>query len=231
MKDNNTTESFGDNISIIGGKWTMRVPEGTEGATSRPISKGQNEGKLVWEKGWASLEGYVMSGGLKQVKSYGMQGEFVLKDGDEVSNIGIPVDGRYLGQFISCMPNINWSDKVRLELKKHATKKTKTGGDVFNLRVFQNGSPIYDYYREWKKDSTGKNVCTCLNGLPDKETTVRGDDYTKQENFLLDAFDSFFKTYSGSQVPVVPSTFEDKVPDSVTMSGESQVPSDDPFDD
>ena len=67
-----SNESAGgiDYITIFDGRLVQRVMEGTEGAISRELQKGDNAGKTVWEKTYSSVSGKITGGGIV-VKEFG----------------------------------------------------------------------------------------------------------------------------------------------------------------
>ena len=57
-------------LGVNDGKLVQRVPEGTEGSTSRQLKAGVNEGKTGFEKTYAAVTGLITSGGI-EVKDFG----------------------------------------------------------------------------------------------------------------------------------------------------------------
>lgn len=192
--DNNTTNNTfqGTSLSIVGGKFTIRVPEGTEGAESRELEKGKNAGTTIWELKYKSLEGLLVHGSIEDNEYIGKTAKVVLEDGPETYQVDLSLESSYLYQLIKHLPNINPIDAVRIELHDFISKKT--GKQKILLNLYQNGNKIKNFFEEWKKDSSGKNVCHCLNGMPPPEETRKGLDWTKQEDFLLGKFEEFFES-------------------------------------
>ena len=197
MALSNTTtniSSFGTTLTIVGGKFTMRVEKGTPGAEPRTLTKGKNEGMEVWELKYKSLSGFLV--GAEIVKGEYPGAEIRIADfrANDSYTIQFPLDSRYLYTFIKALPNIDTRKEVSLEIVQ-GKKKTKQGNPTYRLHVVQDGKLVKDYYTEWKKDASGKNVCHCINGMPDAEHTVRGWNFQRQEDWLLERFEEFFADY------------------------------------
>ena len=197
MALSNTTtnvSSFGTTLNIVGGKFTMRVEKGTDGAESRTLTKGKNEGMEVWELKYKALSGFIV--GAEITEGQYPSAEIRIADfrANDFYTIRLPLESRYLYTFIKALPNIDTSSEVSLEIVQ-GKKKTKQGNPTYNLHVVQNGKLVKDYYTEWKKESSGKPICSCINGMPDAEHTVRGWNFQRQEDWLLERFDEFFKSY------------------------------------
>lgn len=196
--NNQTTEQMGTKLSIVGGAFTIRVPEGTAGAEPRKLTKGKNEGKEVWELKYQSLSNVYLAAGT-QVDGEYPGADVVFRDadsGDEYT-VNFPLDSGYLYQLIRSLPNVDTSKPFNIEL--HASKKkTKTGTVKHDLRLAQFGKLLGDFYVEWKKDAQGKNVPTPLHGIPEPKQGPRGWDWRDVEDFLLLQFQDFFDDYQPS---------------------------------
>lgn len=200
---NETTEVItGTKLNIVGGKFTLRVNEGTEGAESRELTKGKNEGKTVWELKYSTLKANLVGGTIADGEYPGVDiNLFDTMNGDSYT-INFPLDSRYLYDFIKRLPMVDTSKEIDLQIHE-GKKKTRTGNPTYNLFVFQDDKPIKDYYVEWKKDAEGKNKATMLHGMPDAEKGIKGWSFEKQEEFLLGKFEEFFNTFTPSeQAPV-----------------------------
>ena len=190
LKNTTTPSSMtGTKLSIVGGKFTLRVQEGTDGAESRILTKGPHAGEAVYELKYPAIEGYIVNGGIIDGEYPGVDIE--VEDGSESFVISFPLESRYLFELIKRLPNVNITEKVSIELQE-LSKKSRTGNPLYRLNVIQGGRQLQDFYTEWKKDETGKNVATLLHGMPDAEQTRKGWDFTKQEDFLLGKLEEFF---------------------------------------
>ena len=193
---NNTTEQLGTKLSIVGGRFTLRVAENTAGAEPRTLTKGKNEGKEVWEMRYLSLEDVVLVGG-KIVESEYPGVDVMLRDNqtDEDVTINLPLESRYLFDFIRHLPNLDEHSPFNVEMHE-SKKKTKQGDTMYNLRLVQFGTILPDYYVNWSKDEDGKNVATPLHGIPEPKHGIKGWDFRDVEEFLLEQFREFFDTFS-----------------------------------
>jgi hypothetical protein len=198
---------MGDSWTVVHGKWTERVPAGTEGAVPRVLTKGKNEGSTVYEIGWPSLTDLVLVSG-QFVKPQGFSSEQVelnCKDAKtgEGYLLSLPADSKYLKKFIMCLPKLDPTRPFNLELHM-ARNKTPTGEDKFNLRIIQDGKSLdTHYFLEWKKDEKGNNVTIYHNGCPPPKE-LRGGKYNfdDQDEFLCQYLEEFFKDYEHySHVP------------------------------
>lgn len=196
-----TTEQAGTKLTIVGGKFTIRVQEGTEGAESRTLTKGKNEGKEVWELKYAALTDMYMIGGAITTGEY-PGADIQLRDastGDDVT-VSFPLDSRYLFDFIRALPVADTSKPLNLEMHE-GKKKTRTGGPTYNLKIAQNGRLLNDYYVEWKKDAQGKNVAVPLHGIPEPKNGPRGWDFRDVEDFLILELEKMLEDYSEPAIP------------------------------
>lgn len=162
---NNSKATF---ISIIGGKFTQKVREGTPGAVSR-INKNNVE---VWEMQYDHFNGKLV--GIKVVDSeFGKQWNFTLKAGDSEFVWTSPYSNGYSKAFLKILPNINLAESFKISPSSKEVDG-KTQNTVF---VNQNGAVVKHYYNK-----------ETPNGLPQMvEITVKGQkvwDDTDQMAFL-----------------------------------------------
>lgn len=230
-RSHHTTPDMGDSMTIVHGKWTERVPAGTEGAVARVLTKGKNEGSTVYEIGWPSLTDLVLVSG-QFVKPQGFSSEQVelncrdSKTG-ETFLLSLPADSKYLKKFIMCLPKLDPTQPFNLELHM-ARSKTPTGEDKFNLRVIQNGKSLdTHHFLEWKKDEKGNNVTIYNNGCPPPKE-LRGGKYNfdDQDEFLCQYLEEFFADYTA---PEFYGTTEQQVDDD--EPDHDEIPSDEEDDD
>jgi len=227
LTNNITMTAAGTSLSVVHGKWTMRVAEGTPGAAPRQLTKGKNEGQTVWEIGYSSVSGHIVHGALVESDLVGLTAELTLKDhkNNEEYKISLSADNRMLKDLIKRLPNIDSTKEVKLEIVKHPTKKTKTGGDVFNLHIIQDGRMIPDFYTKWSKVN-GENKVERLHGLPDGVKTRTGWDFRAQDEFLLEKFEEFFAAIEPVDDPNWMPEDDDRVPLEVEAQSEGLVPED-----
>lgn len=203
---NNITPNTGggSKLTIVGGKFTLRVDEGTPGANPRVLTKGKNEGKTVYEMKYPCLSGYIAGGRIVEGEYPGVDIDIIDYAANDSYTISFPLDSRYLFDFIRRLPNIDTSKEVSLELVE-GKKKTRTGNPTYNLHVVQFGKQLYDYYTEWKSGADGKPFAEHLHGIPAPTKGVKGWDFRDVEEFLLERFNEFFTDYDAPEddAPVV----------------------------
>jgi len=160
--------SEGNYITILGGKFCQRVPEGTPGAVSR-VNK---VGKTVHEKFYDSFTGKLV--GIKtQDGEYGKSWLFSFKDEAEIYNLQLSYSNSFATQFLKMLPNCDLTQKMKVS----PSVKEVDGKNKSSLFINQNGVAIkHAYTRE------------VPNGMPDMEqVTVKGQlvwDDTKRIEFL-----------------------------------------------
>jgi len=184
-------ESEGNKISVVTGKFALRVEEGTEGAIARELTKGDNQGKEVHELLYPSLTGLLSSGEIRELP-FGLSCEVTVTNEDESYTVQFSSDSKYFTALVTRLPNIDRSIPVSLSLVPHKTKTTKSGNPVIMLLVTQNNKRVDDYYVKWSKDEAGKNIATHLHGLPEVKKTRQGWDFSDQEDFYLGQFERYF---------------------------------------
>ena len=201
-----TDNSTSDNLSVVGGKWTKRVEEGTPEAESRKLTKGKHEGTVVWEIGYSNVYGLLSSGHLVDNEHIGMQAEILLRDGDESYLVSLPASVKdmsmYLKTIIEALPNLNPNEIVTFSLVDTG-KKTRTGGIKYRLKVRQNDKVVPSHYIDIKDDGNGGYNIIPKNGMPEAAKLRDGTkDYSEQNDFLLMKFEEFFEQINSSQVDV-----------------------------
>jgi len=146
-------------FTIVGGKWTLRVPEGTEGATER-VNK---VGDTVHELYFSYVDGMVVGGRIKQGQ-FGNTVEIDLKDEGETYQVQIPVPeaggiGDYFMTFGKCCRNIDPTKKLFFGLgndkeKDRSFMYLKQDGNTIHAAFTKddpNGMPQWE-----KKEVMGK---------------------------------------------------------------------------
>lgn len=162
------TREEGNFITILGGKFCQRVPEGTPGAVTRT----NKVGKTVHEKFYDSFTGKLV--GIKtQDGEYGKSWIFSFKDGEEVYHLQLSYSNSFATAFLKMLPNVD----LTKEMKVSPSTKEVDGKNKSSLFINQNGVAIkHAYTREHP------------NGMPDMEqVTVKGQqvwDDTKRIEFL-----------------------------------------------
>jgi hypothetical protein len=145
----------GNFITILGGKFCQRVPEGTAGAVSR-VNK---LGKTVWEKFYDSFTAKLV-GIRTQDGAYGKNWLFDFKDSAEVYHLQLSYSNSFATAFLKMLPNVD----LTKEMKLSPSVKEVDGKNKSSLFVNQDGNPLKHAY-------TRENP----NGMPDlKQITIKG---------------------------------------------------------
>lgn len=147
----------GNFITILGGKFCQRVPEGTPGAVSRT----NKLGKTVWEKFYDSFTAKLVNI-RTQDGSYGKNWLFDYKDGGEVYHLQLSYSNSFATALLKMLPNVD----VTKEMKLSPSVKEVDGKNKSSLFINQDGNPI-------KHAFTRENP----NGMPDlKAVKIKGQD-------------------------------------------------------
>jgi len=163
----------GKYITILGGKFCVRVQAGTPGAIER-VNK---VGKTVHEVFYDSFTGKLINIRTKD-SEYGKQWEFDFRDGADVYTLQLSYSNSYATNLLKILPNVDLNE----EMKVQPSQKIEDGKTKSSLFVSQNGVTLKHAYT---KDTP--------NGLPPMvETTVRGQkvwDDTDRLEFLQEMVD------------------------------------------
>jgi len=163
--DNRTGGKY---ITILGGKFCQRVPEGTEGATQRT----NKIGNIVFEKFYDNFTGKLVD--IKtQEGTYGKTWNFMFQDKEDVYTLQLSYSNSFSTAFLKMLPNID----LTKEMKVSPSVKEVDGKNKSSLFINQDGKALKHAY-------TRENP----NGMPDMEqVTVKGVqqwDDTKRLEFL-----------------------------------------------
>ena len=164
----------GNYITILQGKFCQRVPEGTEGATTRT----NKIGNVVHEKFYDSFTGKLTD--IKvQESTYGKTRNFIFKDKEEPYTLQLSYSNSFSTAFLKMLPNID----LTKEMKVSPSVKEVDGKNKSSLFVNQNGQPLKHAY-----------TMDAPNGMPNMEqVTVKGVlqwDDTKRLEFLQNMVDT-----------------------------------------
>ena len=180
-------------ITIVHGKWTLRVPEGTEGASSRVLEKGPNAGTAINELYFDYIDGELVGGEFK-TGQYGTDLCLNLRD-DKDYTVQIPLESGFFSNFAKACPNIDPTQKLFLGLGKDKEK------DRFFLYLKQGGDTVHSAFT---KDNP--------NGMPPPvKKSVKGVekwDFEDQENFLYDQVVDFLAAIGGAEKVLADAGFE-----------------------
>jgi len=187
-------------ITILGGKFSQRVPEGTDGAVQRT----NKLGKVVWEKYYDSFTGYLTSIKIKD-SDYGQTWNLGFKAGDEHYTIQLSYSNSFATAFLKMLPNIDLSKPMKLS----PSTKEVDGKNKSSLFINQDDKPIKHAY-------TRDNP----NGLPDmEEITVKGTkvwDDTKRLEFLRNMVETTIIPKLGGTQPVDDQITVEAIPEEKT---------------
>lgn len=168
------TKTDGKYITILGGKFCQRVPEGTEGA----IKRTNKLGNVVFEKFYDSFTAKLIDIKVKD-SNYGKTWNFVFKDKEEPYTLQLSYSNSFSTALLKILPNVDLTQ----EMKISPSVKEVDGRDRSSLFVNQNGQTI-------KHAFTRENP----NGMPDMEqVTIKGAlqwDDTKRLEFLQNIVDT-----------------------------------------
>lgn len=158
----------GKYITILNGKFAIRVPEGTAGAVAR-VNK---LGKTVHEKFYDSFTAKLVNIRTRD-SQYGKNWEFDFRDGSEVYTLQLSYSNSFATNLLKILPNAD----LTKEMKIQPAQKVEDGKTKSSLFVSQDGITLKHAYT---KDNP--------NGLPQMEqVTIKGQlvwDDTKRLAFL-----------------------------------------------
>lgn len=194
----------GKYITIMGGKFVVRVAEGTPGAKSR-VNK---VGKTVHELSYDSFTGKLVNVRVKDGE-YGKTWEFDFQDAGEVYTLQLSYSSSMATNLLKILPNVD----LTKEMKVQPSQKIEDGKTKSSLFISQNGVTLKHAYT---KDNP--------RGLPNMEQiTVKGQlvwDDTKRMEFLQAMVESDIKPkLSGATVAVAEDSSMEADVDEVFGSG------------
>jgi hypothetical protein len=102
-------------VTIVGGMWTLRVPEGTEGSIPRELTKGDKAGTLVHELRFEYVNGMLKAGELKS-GPYGVDLCLDIEDEGVVYKVQMGVDSDFFRSFAKCSADIDPSKDLYIGL-------------------------------------------------------------------------------------------------------------------
>ncbi|BAQ92509.1 hypothetical protein [uncultured Mediterranean phage uvMED] len=177
-------------INFISGKFVERVPEGTQGAEARKLTKGPNEGKEIFELKHDNYAGQIFDIRVESTE-YGQKLVMLMDIANEgepetTAKISLSMSSGPAKGFCAKMENIDFSKDV--ELRGYYIERSDKPGVFGSYMVpYQGGAKIAPLY-------TRDNP----NGLPEMEKIkVKGVemwDDTKQIEFYSKIVDRLFGT-------------------------------------
>ncbi len=155
-------------ITILKGKFSQRVPEGTPGAEVRTNKLGKQVSEVFHDDFVGKLVSIKVQDG-----AYGKTWNFGFRDKGDVYTLQLSYSNSFATAFLKMLPNID----LNKEMKVSPSVKTVDGKEKSSLFVSQDGVAIKHAYTKEKP-----------NGLPPMEqVTVKGQlvwDDTKRIEFL-----------------------------------------------
>lgn len=128
----------GKYITILGGKFSQKVDENTEGAVMRTNKLGKN----VWELFYDSFTGQLTGISIKDSNDYGKTWNFHFVDEGEEYHIQLSYSNSYAKALLKMLPNIDVSKPFTLS----PSLKMVDGKNQSSLFVYQDGNPIKHAY-------------------------------------------------------------------------------------
>ncbi len=187
----NKNKGNGKFLGVTNARISLRVPEGTEGAVERKITRGKNEGKSVYELMFDSIDGYIVGGKVERKEIGGAVIESIvlkIKDGSEIFNLNIPWGSKMRDALVKSLPNIDVTKPVEVVVFPDKEDKSAV------LLLKQSGENVKWHYT---KDNP--------NGLPQPvQKTVKGVkkwDFSETETFLWNAAEEWFEQFQGDEAP------------------------------
>lgn len=180
----NGTSTSGRIVSIILGSFRIKVPEGTEGAVTRE----NKEGKVVHEKIFSELSGYIKNITTEDSK-YGKQIKFTIQ-ADKTYSLNLGYADGITSSILKMLPNVDPHQPVTFKVTKKMDEVKKK--EITSIFLTQNDVPVKWYYTKAEP-----------NGLPPFEKiVVKGKeqwDNTTQLDFLWKESAEKFVAKLGSQ--------------------------------
>lgn len=154
----------GKYITILGGKFCVRVDKSAPGAVER-INK---QGKTVHEVFYDSFTGKLVNI-RKRESQYGPQWEFDFKDGASVYTLQLSFSNSYATNFLKILPNVNL-DK---EMKVQPSQKIEDGKTKSSLFISQDGTTLKHAYTKDKPNGLPQMVQVQVKGQLVWDDTAR----------------------------------------------------------
>jgi hypothetical protein len=157
----------GTYITVYNGKFTLRVPEGTPGATSR-VNK---EDKLVHEQYFDYFEGKLIGISKRESQKYGASWNLHFVAGEKDYFIQMPYSNSFMTAFLKQLPNADLTKSMKLT----PSVKEVEGKMRSSLFVEQDGTTLKHAYTKAEP-----------NGLPDMvQVKIKGQDQWDDTDRLL----------------------------------------------
>lgn len=193
----------GKYFTILGGKFCIRVQEGTPGAVART----NKIGKLVHEIFKDSFEGKLVNIRIRD-GAYGKSWEFDFQDEGEIYTLQLSFSNSYATNLLKILPNVDLTQPMKVQ----PSQKIEDGKTKSSLFVSQNGITLKHAYT--KADP---------KGMPQMEQiTVKGVqvwDDTKRLAFLEEMVNRDILPKLSKEVPVAAAADQDVAADAEDVFG------------
>lgn len=164
----------GNYITILGGKFCQRVPEGTEGSAQRT----NKLGNIVHEKFYEHFTGKIVDIKVRE-GNYGKTWNFMFQDKEDIYTLQLSYSNSFSTALLKMLPNVDLTKEMRVS----PSVKEFEGKNRSSLFINQDGKAIKHAYTR-----------AVPNGMPDMEQiTVNGVlvwDDTKRLVFLQNMVDT-----------------------------------------
>ena len=181
-------------VSVVDGKFAIRVKPGTEGAVERELTAGAHKGKVVCEQYYQQLSGMIEGVSFKTAEGLG---DFIVIDIDGYS-LQIQWNSSMRNQIVLSLPNVNYGKPVVLS----AFKDKATGRGI--VVIYQDGMIV-------RRAHTKENP----NGMPFAgKKVVRGKeewDFTEVENFSYAIFEKEIARFNQTAGNTEPTIVDDEI--------------------
>jgi hypothetical protein len=155
----------GKYFTIMGGKFSVRVPEGTPKAVTRVNKKGVTVHEVFYDS---------FTGKLVAIKTqdspYGKNWVFSFKDGAEVYNLQLSYSNSYATNLLKMLPNIDLTKEMKVQ---PAEKIDADGKKKSSLFINQEGNSIKHAYTKDVPNGMPPMEQIVVKGLPQWDDTKR----------------------------------------------------------
>jgi len=146
----------GNYFTILGGKFAVRVPEGTPGSVMRVNKKNKEVNEIYHE----SFTGKLVGIRVKEDTGYGKQWEFDFQDQGQINTLQLSYSNSFSTNILKMLPNVD----LNKEMKLQPNQKIEDGKPKSSLFISQDGVTLKHAYT---KDAP--------NGLPPMvQITIKG---------------------------------------------------------
>lgn len=162
-------------LTIVQGTLSQQVKEGTPNAEKRVYEKKDGSTGEKWELRYKSVSGTIVKMQIKD-SDFGEQLIIVLRDGEDLFQLQLPLGSNYFTDFGRKLPNLYLDDTVSISPYDFTTNdgKKKTG-----LTIVQEGVKIDNYYYDPEKKEN-------LHGFPVPKGKGKGFDSDDWKMYFIE---------------------------------------------